>query len=284
MRGKYRQFILRVTAENKDEIDSANVPVSAERTLDLTVEMVISLMLIVSKEPNFCIASSSWRAHSSTKAKTQMEQTYDDHFQDERLDVNPHRAVPQSRKRRASPSFDDYDNHSDHHPTRSGKLIRRDREWSRSPRRRSPPLYGDVPFYTSRSNQEFASGKTSPSIVRRPRRRSDSPEYRSHASPSPPPLARTPLPIVHVGPGYPHRAEDEDSSDSSDEPFTDAVECLLREDLESNDYFKAIASNKACDIVKQYEIVSGMFKKWVGKRPPWVFSTHRRGDFFVQTM
>ena len=40
MRGKYRQFILRVTAENKDKIVSANVPVSAERTLKLTVELV----------------------------------------------------------------------------------------------------------------------------------------------------------------------------------------------------------------------------------------------------
>jgi hypothetical protein len=43
LRGKYRQFVLRVTADNKDEIVSANVQVSADRTLDLTAEMVISL-------------------------------------------------------------------------------------------------------------------------------------------------------------------------------------------------------------------------------------------------
>jgi len=43
LRGKYRQFVLRVTADNKDEIVSANVQISADRTLDLTVEMVIPL-------------------------------------------------------------------------------------------------------------------------------------------------------------------------------------------------------------------------------------------------
>ena len=49
MRGKYRQFILRVTAENKDEIVSANVPVSAERTLELTVELVIPMYISILK-------------------------------------------------------------------------------------------------------------------------------------------------------------------------------------------------------------------------------------------
>jgi hypothetical protein len=58
-------------------------------------------------------------------------------------------------------------------------------------------------------------------------------------------------------------------SDASDEPFVEAVEHLLRGDLEDRDeYYKAIAGNKVCDIVKQYEIVSKMFKKWIGKRPP----------------
>lgn len=40
MRGKYRQFILRVTTENKDEILSANVAVAPEKTLELIVELV----------------------------------------------------------------------------------------------------------------------------------------------------------------------------------------------------------------------------------------------------
>lgn len=41
MRGKYRQFILRVTAENKDEFVSANVAISIQKTLDVTVELVM---------------------------------------------------------------------------------------------------------------------------------------------------------------------------------------------------------------------------------------------------
>lgn len=40
MRGKYRQFILRVTADNKDEIVSADIPIALDKTLELSVEMV----------------------------------------------------------------------------------------------------------------------------------------------------------------------------------------------------------------------------------------------------
>lgn len=50
MRGKYRQFILRVTAENSDEIVSASVPVSAERTVNLIVEVVIPLKIMSFEE------------------------------------------------------------------------------------------------------------------------------------------------------------------------------------------------------------------------------------------
>ena len=180
------------------------------------------------------------------------------------------RAAPRSRKRRASPSFDDYDDHSDHHfITRLPKVPRRDRGWDWSPRRRSPTPRGDGPLYTSRTNQEIRSWRNSSSLDRGQHRHSRSPEYHSHGSPSPPPLAPTPLPPVHVGPGYPRREEDGDSHDLPNEPFIGAVERFLREDLEGSDeYFKAIANNRVCDIVKQYEIVSKMFKKWVGKPPP----------------
>jgi hypothetical protein len=40
LRGKYRQFFLRVSADNVDEITSANVIVSKLRTLDIVVEAV----------------------------------------------------------------------------------------------------------------------------------------------------------------------------------------------------------------------------------------------------
>lgn len=45
MRGKYRQFILRVTADNNDEILSANVAITPEKTLELIIEMVNNMML-----------------------------------------------------------------------------------------------------------------------------------------------------------------------------------------------------------------------------------------------
>ena len=40
LRGKYRQFFLRVSADNVDNIMSANIGVSADRTLDIVVETV----------------------------------------------------------------------------------------------------------------------------------------------------------------------------------------------------------------------------------------------------
>jgi len=41
MRGKYRQFFLRVTAENVDEFISANLVVKPDRTLDIVVETLL---------------------------------------------------------------------------------------------------------------------------------------------------------------------------------------------------------------------------------------------------
>ena len=43
LRGKYRQFFLRVSADNVDEITSSNLQVAMERTLDIVVESVREL-------------------------------------------------------------------------------------------------------------------------------------------------------------------------------------------------------------------------------------------------
>ena len=180
------------------------------------------------------------------------------------MDSDLSRVVP--RKRRASPSFDEYDDRSDHHS--ASKIHRRNPRYG-SPMRRSPSFYGDRSFRASSSSQDILSWRNGPSTGRAQRRRSRSPTYRSRLSPSPPVLARAPLPTVHVGPGYPRRDEDAESCELPDESFIVAIERLLREDLEtSNEYFKAIASNRVCDVVKQYEIVSRLFNKWIGKRPP----------------
>jgi hypothetical protein len=44
LRGKYRQFFLRVSADNIDEITSSNLQVALERTLDIVVEPVRELI------------------------------------------------------------------------------------------------------------------------------------------------------------------------------------------------------------------------------------------------
>jgi len=87
--------------------------------------------------------------------------------------------------------------------------------------------------------------------------------------PTPPRRPRTPLPPVIVGPGQPNRDDDDDDTVAPDESFIAVIDRLLREEIEMcSDFFRASASNKACDTVKQYEIFVRMCKNWVGKRPP----------------
>lgn len=63
MRGKYRQFILRVTADNKDEFVSANVAISPQKTLDVTVELVSNLCVLFKSNSFFGLAPASWDWH-----------------------------------------------------------------------------------------------------------------------------------------------------------------------------------------------------------------------------
>ena len=48
LRGKYRQFFLRVSADNVDETSSANIIVTKMRTLDIVIETVRVLSLFQS--------------------------------------------------------------------------------------------------------------------------------------------------------------------------------------------------------------------------------------------
>lgn len=40
MRGRYRQFFLKVTEDNKDETAPANLSISSDRTIEIVVEVV----------------------------------------------------------------------------------------------------------------------------------------------------------------------------------------------------------------------------------------------------
>ena len=68
LRGKYRQFFLRVSADNVDEFISANVVIQPDRTLDVVVEMVglskfySGLSLLTDSHTPSRLASASWSA------------------------------------------------------------------------------------------------------------------------------------------------------------------------------------------------------------------------------
>lgn len=49
LRGKYRQFFLRVTENNVDEITLSNLKVSPDKTLDVVVETVREVIPISNK-------------------------------------------------------------------------------------------------------------------------------------------------------------------------------------------------------------------------------------------
>ncbi len=188
------------------------------------------------------------------------------------MEIDSARHVSESRKRQPSPSFDDYGDYSGRHsPAGSNKIRRRDGGWDASPRHRSPTPYGSS-YRSLGSDQDRDSwSESSRSRDRGKHRGSYSPGYPERVSSPPPPPPchiRTPQPMVAVKPAYARREGDDDEF-SSNESFIRAVERLLRDDLEVwNDYFKASSGNRACDVVKRYDMVTRMFMVWVGKRPP----------------
>lgn len=193
---------------------------------------------------------------------------YDDYDRrsDGRKETDSIRHVSESRKRQPSPFSNDYGDYSGRlSPAGRNKIRRRDGGWDISPRNRSPTHYGSS-YCSMRSGRDHDSwSERSCSRDCGKHRRSYSPGYLGRASP-PPPLHVRPMAAEPV---YVPREDDNDDDFSPDEPFIRAIDCLLREDLEVwNDYFKASAGIRACDIVKQYEMVTRMIVKWVGKRPP----------------
>lgn len=69
LRGKYRQFLLRVSADNVDEFISSNVIIQPDRTLDIVVEMVWLpeiMFKVLFSDDYIPLASPSWRSAGST--------------------------------------------------------------------------------------------------------------------------------------------------------------------------------------------------------------------------
>ncbi|KAF9529415.1 hypothetical protein CPB83DRAFT_812263 [Crepidotus variabilis] len=269
MRGKYRQFILRVTADNKDEFVSANVAISAQKTLDVMVEL-LHPPGTVTRPPR--VPRDSWSNHD------------DDSRPNDRMETENIRPLPSSRKRTSSPSFDDYDNYPvrrSHSQSGPSKAARRD-HWDRSPRREDTPPYSrDRHSMALGSNRDAWRRQSIPAqrdreSSRQPPPPSYSPYHRPMLSPLPALQTSLPSPSrqhsrsINSPTAY-SRHEDDEDDDSlpADEPFIRAVDRLLHEDPRMcDDYFRASAGARAVDIAKQYELVTKMFKMWAGRRPP----------------
>ena len=74
LRRQYRQFILRVSADNVDVITSANLQVSKDRTLDMFVEPVCSFLL--SKMVLLTEASIFFRTATTERSDTATSTVY----------------------------------------------------------------------------------------------------------------------------------------------------------------------------------------------------------------
>ena len=149
-----------------------------------------------------------------------------------------------SRKRRTSPSFDDYDDYPNHHGSysSSSQELRHDRAWDMSPRE-SP----------SRSTLDNAPPR---------KRRSYAKEVmRQHShSPEPSPSSM----------GYSHSTSVSPIEEDSDEKqFLQAVDSYLQKDRASwLGFFEAKGDNRVYDIVKQYEFLDKICTTCVGKPVP----------------
>ncbi|KAF8806434.1 hypothetical protein BYT27DRAFT_7140948 [Phlegmacium glaucopus] len=236
LRGKYRQFLLRVSADNVDEFISANVIIQPDRTLDIVVEMLHppGAPPVVPKIPK-----ELWPPRDDSEEPG------------DRMDVDPRRdkhstSSEGSRKRRSSPSFDDYDEYPSHHSNSyasSSKAPSHDHPWDMSPRG-SP----------SRSNLDNAPPKKRRSYAKEAMLpRSHSPE------PSPPSM------------GYPRlTSESPSEEDSHEKQFLRVVHnCLQQDRVSWLGFFEAEGGdNRVHDIIKQYEFLDKICTTWVDKTVP----------------
>ncbi|KAF8967846.1 hypothetical protein BDZ97DRAFT_1801527 [Flammula alnicola] len=261
LRGKYRQFILRVSADNVDEFMSANVVIQPDRTLDLVVEML----------PPHGAAPPPPKIPSELLTPAYDE--YDAHS--DRMDVVDSRRGSSEtqrdpRKRAKSPSFDDYDSAgptAQPHPVLN-KVPRHDYAWQQSPMH--SPRHTS-PHYPGHSSTEASGSSTS----KRKRNSIKEVHQLQYTFPDPPPLSpprppRSPSPTQ--GPLHAPRPDqsDDDGEESvpPDEPFIRAVDRLLQEDPSWSEFYKAQAGKKILDVVKQYEFIRQKCKALRGKPVP----------------
>ncbi|KJA29033.1 hypothetical protein HYPSUDRAFT_33540 [Hypholoma sublateritium FD-334 SS-4] len=270
LRGKYRQFLLRVSANNVDEYMSANVVVHEDRTLDVVVEMLpppggpppapkIPPDII---GPNY---------------------NYESRQGQDSMDVDSHSGsrgtVKDNRKRINSPSFDDYDNPNSGQPSHpaANKTPRysyyQHRTHEQSPRRGSP-------------NYPGRSGMESPGRGRRSMTL-DQAEYTfpGHTSMTPQRSTRSLSPQQRSLRDTRHDLSDDESmSPSPDgERFITAVSKILEADPTWVDFYRARATSKVSNVIKEYEFVTSKCNALRGTSVPG-FSELVRDEHIIKAL
>ncbi|KAF8894956.1 hypothetical protein CPB84DRAFT_1782751 [Gymnopilus junonius] len=252
LRGKYRQFVLRVSADNVDEFLSANVIIQPDKTLDLIVEMLYppGVPPIPPRVP-----TDSWSSGFDE---------FDRNTPSDRMDVDSrkgtppprglHREMRDSRKRMNSPSFDDYDGPeptTSPHPV-ANKVARRDYAWETSqrqgPRHTSPH---------SSNHSSFDSGLPS----RKPREPAREIPARQMSNPPEFALPRRPPPSP---------SPQLDASPEPADKFMMEVEKLVQKEDHPGflDFFRANAGTKHSDVLRQYTFILKLIKGLVGRKIP----------------
>ncbi|KDR75794.1 hypothetical protein GALMADRAFT_248499 [Galerina marginata CBS 339.88] len=260
LRGKYRQFILRVSSKNVDEFLSANVVIQPDRTLDLIVETLLppGAPLPPPKIP--------------TESSSSMYNDYDHDAISDRMDVDPRgdsrrpsaHETRDARKRVNSPSFDDYDGPDSAAPAHpvANKVARHDYAWGHSPRQ--------SPRHTSPRSSNHSSLDNGPTRKRRSSARDSSTHHLSrtpeYTAPRRPPPSPPPQPDVMYATRSDH-PEPTGSPPSADKFMTELRRFIDDEDASGfKDFFRAFAGFKNTDVLKQYTFIMKLIKNLCGKK------------------
>ncbi|TFK44801.1 hypothetical protein BDQ12DRAFT_673598 [Crucibulum laeve] len=245
LRGKYRQFFLRVSEDNVDEFITANLIINPDRTITAIVEeprppgrlpqppkIPRDLHQAPSPSPE------PLRRQDALSAKAQAAEGY--------------------QRRRLSPSFDDYDSRSDHDPK---KRRTKSPSTSRDGRQTSPGgASSPVNSYHRTSEAETSRNKNTTSSLRVVDEDYDEDDDD---------FSDTPQPTEH------YRRRDYDSPAPDEDPkelytkITRAVQVIIEKEDDWPKYFQARAKGyQLAGVLKQYDFVQRMFDKYAGELAP----------------
>ncbi|KAF8210381.1 hypothetical protein K438DRAFT_1809582 [Mycena galopus ATCC 62051] len=242
-RGKYRQIILKVTADNQDEYVEANVVVDPLRTLQVIVESGLPAAARFNPPPIPRAIPEADPYMSGPQYNTYMA-------------TSPANQEHNSRKRRHSPS-DDYRGRSN------------SRQWSPSTLASSPRATPSRPS-TSHQQNAFNAGSSEPRMH----------FTGQHSLPGPSRNDRySPVPYASLNSPYKNQSHSaSDDSFSSESEDADAIHDRVSQELDPilqkdhpawDEYFRWTAKPpSAAAMLGQYRSVQGFVDRWVGKTLP----------------